>query len=90
MMRGIVLEGGQKMTTQCDAVYEKGILRPSIPLPLREGEQVNVIIYQRSSENDTGNAAEILARIAALPTAGGDPSTSQEHDRILYGEDGVS
>ena len=78
------------MTTQCDAVYEKGLLRPTIPLPLREGEQVNVVIFQRSSQSSDGNAAEILSKIAVLPTSGGDPSTSQEHDRVLYGEHGAS
>ena len=77
------------MTTRFVAVFENGLLRPTVPLPLKEGEHVNLLIYQSTSPNNKEHAADILAKIAALPTSGGDPSTGREHDRVLYGDHGT-
>lgn len=77
------------MTAHVTAVYEGGLLRPTSPLSLEEGAQVEVIILRPSADLGTGQAADILAAIAALPTPGGDPSTSRDHDRVLYGERGM-
>jgi predicted DNA-binding antitoxin AbrB/MazE fold protein len=77
------------MTTHCTAVYEGGVLRPTTPVPLEEGARVEVIILQPSAADEAQDPAAILAAIAALPTAGGDPATSREHDHVLYGEQGA-
>lgn len=74
------------MTSQFKAVYEGGLLRPLVPISLEEGAQVEVIIVQPSTTSDGRNPAEILGAIAALPTRGGDPLTSRDHDKALYGE----
>ena len=34
-----------------EARYEKGLLKPTKPLPLRPGEQVNLIIVRRPDPN---------------------------------------
>ena len=76
------------MTTSITAVFEGGLLRPVTPLELAEGTRVELIL--RSDEPDGKNgraAASILAGIAALPTTAGDPRTSQDHDKILYGDE---
>lgn len=74
------------MTTHVTAVYEGGLLRPTAPLPLEEGAQVEVIVIGPPREGDATQAADILAAIAALPTTGGDPFTSRDHDQVLYGD----
>jgi predicted DNA-binding antitoxin AbrB/MazE fold protein len=73
------------MTTTIEAVYEHGILRPLTPLSLREGQRVQVQLTQEDVAEVVSPAA-ILAEIAALPPEGEcDPSSSRDHDRILYG-----
>ncbi len=79
------------MTTSITAVFESGLLRPTTPLKLAEGSRVKLIIVdaERNGQQTGPAAASILAEIAALPTSGGDPRTSQNHDQILYGEPGA-
>lgn len=77
------------MTTQITAVYEGGLLRPTAPLPLVDGTQVEIIIIGPSRVRDATQVAEALAAIAALPTTGGDPHTSRDHDQVLYGDRGA-
>lgn len=60
------------MTTHVTAVYEKGLLRPTAPLPLEEGAQVEVIVIGPLREGNAAQAADILAAIAALPTTAGE------------------
>jgi predicted DNA-binding antitoxin AbrB/MazE fold protein len=79
------------MTSSITAVFEAGLLRPTVPLDLAEGTRVELIIINgEHNGKETGrNAASILAGIAALPTAGDDPRTSLDHDQVLYGEQGA-
>lgn len=73
------------MTTTVYAVYENGVLRPLAPLSLPEGQRVRVIVASEES-TQSQRAASILAEIATLPIQGsGDPFTSRDHDRALYG-----
>jgi predicted DNA-binding antitoxin AbrB/MazE fold protein len=76
------------MTTSITAVFEGGVLRPTTQLVLAEGTRVElIIISDEKNGKQTGRTpGSILAEIAALPTAGGDPRTSQDHDQVLYGE----
>jgi hypothetical protein len=55
---------------------------------LEEGAEVEVIIIPKSAV-DQRSPGTILAEIAALPTSGGDPFTSRDHDKVLYGEKGA-
>jgi predicted DNA-binding antitoxin AbrB/MazE fold protein len=77
------------MTTCCTAVYANGVLRPTVPLPLEEGAEVQLLITPCAPAAEQKSPAELLAEIAALPTTGGDPYTSRDHDRVLYGEQGA-
>jgi predicted DNA-binding antitoxin AbrB/MazE fold protein len=74
------------MTTRCTAIYERGVLRLTEPVSIPEGDRVEVIIVSGSGAAGPGgqarSPAEILAEIAALPTTGGDPATSRDHDRV--------
>lgn len=75
------------MATTVTAVIEGGLLRPDVPLGLAEGTRVEVIILpQENLAVDGRSAAAILAAIASLPTEGGEPSTSSDHDKVLYGD----
>ncbi|MBW4487054.1 MAG: antitoxin family protein [Trichocoleus desertorum ATA4-8-CV12] len=49
------------------AIYEKGVLRLTQPIDLPEGTEVQVIIRTNDTNGPKGNAASILAAIAALP-----------------------
>jgi predicted DNA-binding antitoxin AbrB/MazE fold protein len=79
------------MTSSITAIFEAGLLRPTVPLDLAEGARVELILIsnERNGKEAGRSAASILAGIAALPTSGGDPRTSQDHDQVLYGEQGV-
>ena len=77
------------MTAQFTAIYEHGLFKPTVPISLEEGSQVEVVIISMRVRPDHRTPAEILAEIAALPTAGGDPFTSRDHDQVLYGEQGA-
>ncbi|MBD2094898.1 antitoxin family protein [Trichocoleus sp. FACHB-591] len=49
------------------AIYEKGVLRLTQPIDLLEGTEVQVIVMTNEVSFPKGNAASILAAIAALP-----------------------
>ena len=72
-------------TIATQARYSGGILKPHQPLPFAEGQELN-LIDSGESRSATSPAA-ILASIARLPTAGGDPNSGDEQDRNLYGGD---
>jgi predicted DNA-binding antitoxin AbrB/MazE fold protein len=82
-----------------EAVYEEGIFRPVEPVSLPEGSRAEVIIPVAASRevgettetNPKETPYEIMARIAALPgPAHDDGFSGEDHDKILYGENGVS
>jgi predicted DNA-binding antitoxin AbrB/MazE fold protein len=75
------------MTTQFPAIVEQGVLRPLVPVSLQEGITVTVIVRESDQFKPTSNPAEILARIAALPSIPGDPTAGDRHDEILYGDE---
>ena len=77
------------MTAHFTAIYEHGLFKPTVPISLDEGSQVEVVIISKRAGPDHRTPAEILAEIAELPTAGGDPCTSRDHDQVLYGEQGA-
>ena len=58
------------MTKEIEAVYEQGLIRPLQPLELPEGTRLDLIVITHERAETNGNAAEILAEIAALPLEG--------------------
>jgi predicted DNA-binding antitoxin AbrB/MazE fold protein len=75
------------MTKEIEAVYERGMIRPLQPLELPEGARIDLIVITHEQPKTNGNAAEILAEIAALPLEGANHAfDSREHDSILYPE----
>jgi predicted DNA-binding antitoxin AbrB/MazE fold protein len=71
------------MTTQLEAIYEQGVLRPLQPLDLDEGVKVEIILV---SLQEKRTPYEILSAIAAMPLEGDrEESAGREHDRFLYG-----
>jgi hypothetical protein len=73
------------MTSRFTAVVEGGSLRPSIPLGLPDGTSVEVLIVGPDGpSSERTSPAQILAAIAALPSAPVDPLTSTRHDEVLY------
>jgi predicted DNA-binding antitoxin AbrB/MazE fold protein len=76
------------------AKYENGVLRPIEPLPLREGETVDVTVSVAAPapparKRDPHEVARLLKEIAAIPSDGPEPddglNPSTDHDKILYG-----
>lgn len=74
------------MTTQLEAVYEQGVLRPLQPLDLAEGVKVEIILVSPPKAKRT--PYEILSAIAALPLEVDreDEDGGREHDHYLYGK----
>lgn len=73
------------MTKEIEAIYEHGVIRPLQPLELPEGARLDVIVITHEEVKANGNAAEILAEIAALPLEGANDNFSgRDHDSILY------
>ena len=73
------------MTKEIEAVYEQGLIRPLQPLELPEGARLDLIVITHDEDKKNGNAAKILAEIAALPQEGSsDDFAGREHDSILY------
>ena len=75
------------MTKEIEAIYENGMIRPLQPLGLPEGARLDLIVSTHDEPKTNGNAAEMLAEIAALPLEGSNDSfAGREHDSILYPE----
>lgn len=71
------------MTTQFEAVYEQGVLRPLQPLDLAEGTRVEITVVASAQAR---TPYEILSAIAALPLEiTREERAGREHDRFLYG-----
>ena len=75
------------MTSHFTAVVEEGRLRPTIPVELPEGAEFEVYVVSPQSTRTEGSPAAILAAIAALPSTPVDPTTSEQHDQVLYGRE---
>jgi predicted DNA-binding antitoxin AbrB/MazE fold protein len=79
--------GWSTMTKEIEAVYEQGMIRPLEPLELPEGARLDLIVITHEEPKPNGNAAQILAEIAALPLEGSsDAFAGRDHDSILYPE----
>lgn len=75
----------EAMTKEIEAVYEQGMIRPLQPLELPEGARLDLIVITHEQPKSNGNAAKILAEIAALPLeSSNDTFAGREHDSILY------
>lgn len=56
------------MTTTVRAVYENGVLRPDRPLPLAEGQAVDVTVATSAVRPDDGPDEELTRRLRAART----------------------
>ncbi|MFO0849727.1 MAG: antitoxin family protein [Gemmataceae bacterium] len=77
------------MITTVSAVYEGGIIRPSVPLPFADGTQVQVTVAVNPADlpaPDPEEARERIMAIIALSDPNGPPEdTARNHDKYLYG-----
>jgi predicted DNA-binding antitoxin AbrB/MazE fold protein len=80
------------MSQRITAVVEQGHLRPTTPLNLSEGAEVQLVIESvveppPKPRRTPEEIRKIIDEIIAMPTEGdcGDPNASRDHDRILYG-----
>jgi predicted DNA-binding antitoxin AbrB/MazE fold protein len=81
------------MTIQADAIYEGGLLRPLVPLNLKEHEIVSLSISpvgQNSAADEAQRQRDVLlpyvAKVEARPDAvSQDCSSNRDHDRLIYG-----
>jgi len=81
-------QGVGKMSQTISAVYENGTLILEKPLAVSEGVKLEIIVLSPKKREKT--SAEILSELAALPIEGKtDEFSGSDHDKILYGEDGV-
>jgi predicted DNA-binding antitoxin AbrB/MazE fold protein len=70
------------------AVYRDGMLVLDKPLPITDGDEVEVmVIGEKRSKQGGHRIAEQIARIAAIPLdAETEQFSGRDHDRILYGK----
>ncbi|MGH7200932.1 MAG: antitoxin family protein [Planctomycetaceae bacterium] len=77
------------MTIHCTAVYKNGLLRPSEPLALPEGTEVQLSVIPPPTVDEPTTLAGVLAAIAQMPIETDDRAFSgRDHDQVLYGENG--
>lgn len=84
------------MSHEFAAIYENGVLKPLVPLALRENEVVTISILSPTAENIAQSASiatqrellqQFASKMATLPDEGRSPeTTSRDHDQILYGK----
>ncbi|NJM76443.1 MAG: antitoxin family protein [Acaryochloridaceae cyanobacterium RU_4_10] len=73
------------MATPIAAIYEQGVLKPTQPIDLKEGTQVQLIIVNEQDPAISQSSAAILAAIAALPLEGDSSQFSgRDRDAVLY------
>jgi predicted DNA-binding antitoxin AbrB/MazE fold protein len=83
------------MTFQTEAIYEGGLLRPLVPLDLKEHEVVSLSIstaVEKSAQDDESlrQRRVLLAHIAKVESrpddAPQDGFSNRDHDRLIYGK----
>jgi predicted DNA-binding antitoxin AbrB/MazE fold protein len=68
-----------------EAIYEKGILKLSEDVNIKDGTTVKVIIIPLDTELEKNDPVNILQEIAQLPLEGKtDDFSGVDHDSILY------
>jgi predicted DNA-binding antitoxin AbrB/MazE fold protein len=73
------------MIRHIKARYHQGVFRPTQPVQLREGTEVEVSVPDWPPAQSSESAAGILRRIASLPLVShGNGFSGEEHDRELY------
>ena len=83
------------MTFQTKAIYEGGVLRPLMPLALKEHEVVSLSIAtnrQEAADNNGDRQRQALlayiAKMEALPDdAPRDGRSNRDHDLLIYGRE---
>ena len=76
------------MTRTIRAVYQGGVFRPSEPVAIEEGSQVELTVRAEGTAARLSRQPwnEFLAEIASLPAEGPDDGFSgADHDKILSG-----
>lgn len=72
------------MSTVIQAVFEDGVIRPSEPVDLSDGEEVEIIVLRREVDAQK-RSRQILTEIANLPIEGNeDEFSGEQHDSVLY------
>ena len=71
--------------TKVHAIYEKGVFRPTRPVQINDGAQVELTIEESVTESQPTQIVNTLEEIAKLPIEKAKDSFSgADHDRVLY------
>jgi predicted DNA-binding antitoxin AbrB/MazE fold protein len=75
-------------TETLKAIYRDGTLVLAKPLPITDGDEVEVVVIDDKRSRGNGRSvAKDLARIAELPIdVETEPFSGRDHDRVLYGK----
>ena len=74
------------MTVRVDAVFEKGMFRPTAPVSLQDGAHVTLSFEAERPLGSPQPLVAALAEIATMPAQGpNDGFSGVDHDRLLYG-----
>lgn len=81
------------MTIYTDAIYEGGVLRPLVPLSLKEQEVVSLTICTPAAEDvveATRQRAVLMAYVAKVESRQevppSDGLSNRDHDFLIYGK----
>jgi predicted DNA-binding antitoxin AbrB/MazE fold protein len=73
-----------------DAVFERGVFRPTAPVDLQEGARVTLSFDADQPLAPPQSIVATLAEIAAMPSQSPDDGFSgADHDDLLYGTKGA-
>jgi predicted DNA-binding antitoxin AbrB/MazE fold protein len=73
--------------TRVLAIYEKGVFRPTQPVQIIDGAEVELTIDSTPVRADSSNIVAALEEVARMPLEGpNDGFSGANHDEILYGE----
>lgn len=73
------------MATKIQAVFERGVFRPTDPVTIAEGTTVELTVTTDGPTPSAGTLADALAEIAHLPLRSPrDGFSGSDHDKVLY------
>lgn len=76
--------------TKVLAIYDKGVFRPTQPVEMADGAQVELTIHESVAADESPPLIDVLEEIARLPMEGGkDGFSGADHDRHFV-ESGVT
>lgn len=70
-------------------IYDDGVFRPERPVNIEQGARFEVLVQTAAEHWETKDVARALRDVAATPAKVEDSFSGEDHDQVLYGENGA-